>query len=520
MRRATFLTYGLCAAALFCAARPAFGQGQTVAAVPLYRLYKIAYDTQFMPGVKWAPGFHFYTADAHERDVAAQYARYRVDGIAAYVLPQPAHGTVPLYRLRGEARNAKHQPVSTKHFYTTDKGEADKAVGQGGWKSEGVVGHVAPPDRGIPGTVPLYRLYKPPTIMTSGKAGHFDTGSDDHFYTTSQAEKDRALYQGGYKSEGVACYVWPGPASIAKNAPAAPLPDLTVPKVSTGENSVEAIVLNQGKHNVSSAPGISVSFLVRDRAGKVVFQSEQKIRGMSPGQFVPVVFDTTKLASTVGLRYQVVVDPSNVVRESDDSNNASAEAIWGIRIKTDPNAAARVPAPSFVITAVQAAPTQGQPKQTAYRLAVSNPGAYDAAWFQSLKNTLAAGPCGAGHTDARMLMRFSVIRAGATLNAGCKPLNTPRDMRDLTLSSATPLADADRVQVTLVDRLTETNYASEPYAVGWFGTGDALKTVGCKYSLGRAGNFLCTTDEGMKACENLRQKGKPIQCTRTGKPAK
>ena len=34
---------------------------------------------------------------------------------------------------------------------------------------------------------------------------------------------------------------------------------------------------------------------------------------------------------------------------------------------------------------------------------------------------------------------------------------------------------------------------------------------------GRAGSFLCTTDAGFQSCEQLRQKGKPIQCTRAGK---
>ena len=530
MKRLMFLMCGACAAAaaLFAGfGAPGFdpvprasAQGQTVTAVPLYRLYKIAYDTSF-GSESWPPGFHFYTADAYERDKAAKYARYQVRGVAAYVLPKPAHGTVPLYRLRAEAQNYKKQPVSTKHFYTTDKAEADKAIAAG-WKDEGVVGFVAPPDRGLPGTVPLYRLYRPEQYNSHTKTyGHEHTGDGDFFYTTSVEERDHALYYKTargltYVSQGVAAYVWPGPAAVAMSAPAAPLPDLTVPKVLTKETSVEAVVLNQGKHNVSGAPGLLVRFVVSDRAGKVVYQKDQQLGGLSPGQWRPVTFDTTQLKSTVGLNYRVLVDPSNVVKESSDSNNA-ADGIWGLKIKTDPNAAGRVPAPLMTIAGVQAAPTQGQPKHTAYRLAVSNSDAYDAAWFQSLKNVLAASPCGAGNTDARMLVRFSVIRGGATLNAGCKPLNAPQDVRDLTLDSAAPLAGADRVQVTLVDRLTNMKYASEPYAVGWFGVGDVLKTAGCKYFLGRAGSYLCTTDQGMAACENLRQQGRPIQCTRAGK---
>jgi len=42
----------------------------------------------------------------------------------------------------------------------------------------------------IPGTTPLYRLVQ-----------------NDHFYTTSTAERDNAIARLGYKSEGIACYV-------------------------------------------------------------------------------------------------------------------------------------------------------------------------------------------------------------------------------------------------------------------------------------------------------------------------
>lgn len=52
--------------------------------------------------------------------------------------------------------------------------------------------------------VPLYRLQ----------------GHGDHFYTTSADERDAAIAQYGYASEGIACYVEDSPA------PAAPPPEL------------------------------------------------------------------------------------------------------------------------------------------------------------------------------------------------------------------------------------------------------------------------------------------------------
>jgi hypothetical protein len=47
------------------------------------------------------------------------------------------------------------------------------------------------------GAIPLYRLYS--------------EAASDHFYTTSAAERDNAIAAYGYRDEGVAGYVWPGP---------------------------------------------------------------------------------------------------------------------------------------------------------------------------------------------------------------------------------------------------------------------------------------------------------------------
>lgn len=50
--------------------------------------------------------------------------------------------------------------------------------------------------------VPLYRLQ----------------GHGDHFYTTSESERDNAISSYGYVSEGIACYVEDSPGSVAGNA--------------------------------------------------------------------------------------------------------------------------------------------------------------------------------------------------------------------------------------------------------------------------------------------------------------
>jgi len=52
-----------------------------------------------------------------------------------------------------------------------------------------------------PGTIALYRLFNP-------KSG-------DHFYTTSPSERDTAVNQSGYTYEGLCCYVLPTAASAS-----------------------------------------------------------------------------------------------------------------------------------------------------------------------------------------------------------------------------------------------------------------------------------------------------------------
>jgi hypothetical protein len=292
--------------------------------------------------------------------------------------------------------------------------------------------------------------------------------------------------------------------------------------VTSAPPSLSPVVSWAARLTSPSAPtggaDVYAHLLLYDGSGKPIFSDGKFVGGMPPGQTRPVTFDTGK-RSLVGLRYQIKVDLSNLVRESNESNNLTdaTEFHRKIKINSDPDAATRVPAPAFAITGVTSTPTQAQPKHTSYQLTVSNSDAYDVSWFVSLKNKLPPNPCGTGMTDARMLVRFSVLRNGRLINAGCKPLNASQDMRIMTVESAAPLADSDGLVISLVDRLHGTRYDSTPFTVGWFGLAKTLVPAGCKYFLGRAGSYLCTTDQGMAACEALRNQGKPIECRRAGK---
>ena len=101
------------------------------------------------------------------------------EGVQCYVSKKKTTNHIPLYR----SWNGKD------HFYTTSKGEYNGLPRK--YKREGIACYIA--KSRISGHIPLYRLYK-------GRI-------DDHFYTTSYSEKNKAVRVHGYKYEGVAGYV-------------------------------------------------------------------------------------------------------------------------------------------------------------------------------------------------------------------------------------------------------------------------------------------------------------------------
>lgn len=120
---------------------------------------------------------HLYTLDANEAmsgDITPETLNY------FYTYAGAVPGLTPLYRcLKGNG----------KRLYTLD------ANCEGAGPMEGVLGYVAA-DAAC-GGVPLYRLYKGAT--------------SEHFYTTSEGERDNAVAMYGYTYESVACHVWAGP---------------------------------------------------------------------------------------------------------------------------------------------------------------------------------------------------------------------------------------------------------------------------------------------------------------------
>lgn len=134
-----------------------------VSKVPLHRLYSPR------------SGEHYYTTKEVEVDKAVGKFGYKYENLAAHILPEQAHGSVPLYRVR----------KGQKHIYTTDGDAAAQAVGQN------VVGYVH--DAQQIGTSPFFRLCSPT--------------SEDRQFTTSVDER-QSLVEVGWVDEGIACYVY------------------------------------------------------------------------------------------------------------------------------------------------------------------------------------------------------------------------------------------------------------------------------------------------------------------------
>ncbi len=117
-------------------------------------------------------GGHFYTTNLAE----AQCCGFNLEAADFYDLYSGSHPGLTAF----------HRCIKPNglHFYT-------QSANCEGTTLEGVMGYIATA-AGTAGSIPLYRLF----------------GGGDHFYTTSAAERDNAINNLGYASEGVAGYVW------------------------------------------------------------------------------------------------------------------------------------------------------------------------------------------------------------------------------------------------------------------------------------------------------------------------
>ena len=122
---------------------------------------------------------HFYTANPAE--VAAAGLTLEIADFF-FVYPDGVDGLLPLFRCI--------KPGTGGRRFLTSSIDCEGTAAP-----ELTLGFVSPDNRC--GAVELYRLYAP--------------GGDDHFYTTSAAERDNAIAMYGYQDQGVVGFVFTGP---------------------------------------------------------------------------------------------------------------------------------------------------------------------------------------------------------------------------------------------------------------------------------------------------------------------
>ncbi len=137
----------------------------------------------FNPGSDLVDGtdYQIRMVDVNTETISASSGNFTIKVQAATA------GLAPLYRLY------KSNSGSTirDHFYTTSKAEADNAVANLGYSSEGIECYIA--NANFNGALPLYRLYK--------------SSSTSHYYTTSDSEKTARVANDGYAFEKIEGYV-------------------------------------------------------------------------------------------------------------------------------------------------------------------------------------------------------------------------------------------------------------------------------------------------------------------------
>jgi hypothetical protein len=179
----------------------------------------------------------------------------------ASALAMEVEGYFALGRTPGEGAAALHRCYVGygEHLLTT----ASDCEGAPGASHEGVMGYVST----VPaaGMVALHRLYRP------GDASY----APDHFYTTSAPERDAAAAY-GYRSEGIAGYVW-NASGLAVAGPPPPPPPPALTAIHRGvHRSTGQHLYSVSLGEILSAPGVvyesEVFHLARDPiAGTVPF---------------------------------------------------------------------------------------------------------------------------------------------------------------------------------------------------------------------------------------------------------
>ena len=499
-----------------------------ITATPILRLSDVApvafaqaFATKPLYRYQSARGQYLYTTDS-KLPPGLSDGPWENEGVVCHVAKGPNHEvqTTPVYQL------AKSDDFGVHYFYTNKSDEADTAEADG-WTKQGIGFHVSP--KQVPGTVPLYRLYKPVVPAKQkdkswlDKIGEFIAGpefteagadvlQDAHFYTIRQDELSIAS-KSGFNLEGRIGYVWETPYP----PPAALAPDLIVQHTQADDTSVTVVLRNQGTANTGGVK-YEVALSVYDDKNNFLYKLHQPAPGLSPNQSSQVKFDTGG-KSLMAKRYQVKVDETNAVEESNEDNNETD-------MLSGPPLRLKVPAPndSGLIPLVLDLKSYHQRTQQAggaqlhfadFVITIANAKDFPKEAFAPL-TILPAEYCGAHESNARLFAMVGWGREGkdtaAILKGACIPLSSPAALASMSFSIPEEKGDVGLIRVEIRDRLTNLLHQSQIIKVGAFGVAEVLVPLGCYEFLGRPDDFYCKNKTAMAACENLQKKGKPIKC--------
>ena len=255
---------------------------------------------------------HYFSTDSSEADAFSKPGKSgKYEGPKGWVLTQKISGdTVPVYAL-----HQGDEPFRYSHFYTTDMNEANNAITNLGWFMDktfpnGIAFYIA--SKQVPNTDALFRLYNP--------------ASNDHFYTTDVAEKNKAIAV-GYQFENITGYVWRTPQTfdLAKADPLnpGPKPDLLIQEILDVKDTSVTVVLRNDGDGPLLPHATDITLSVYNKKNQLLFTVVKELEhGLSSHSAGTVTIDTNG-QSLFMTHFYVLVDTSKKVDESNELNNVS-----------------------------------------------------------------------------------------------------------------------------------------------------------------------------------------------------
>ena len=418
--------------------------------IPLYKVKAVVIPPDTVSTVQLhrflnSTAHHIYTTDADFKLTGGKY-----EGAKGWVLTKKVSGdTVPVFSLHKD-----DEPIGRRHFYTTDMDEANNAINNLGWAVDtylpkGIAFYIAATQ--VPNTEALFRLYYAPT--------------DDHFYTTDVAERNKAIAS-GYKFEKIAGYVWRTPQTfdLAKADPLNPgpkLPDLLIQEIADVKDTSVTVVLRNDGEGSLKPHATDITLTAYNAKNQILFTVHKELEhGLSSHQADSVTIDTNG-QSLFMTHFYVLVDTSKKVEESNELNNVSKVGkgpMLVIKLADDPLKDLKLALKlAFIAKQDRSA---GGPPQFVYTLSITNWVEVPAAMFADAPSL---PPCGKKSSGPRTWI-YILNQNGKMLSQICW-ITSPSTLQKLIYAAKPGEAVPEQLIVGLEDRQTGKTYKSNPVSV-------------------------------------------------------